>query len=100
MMDPKVVLEVRRKDVELVKKVLKQVEELFHTATGMTVHLTVSEDTYLPDTCHGGVRMRNKSATISLDNTLDTKLDLVTTRILPHLRKSLFGINPNRLFND
>lgn len=99
-MEPKIVLEVRRKDVTLVKKTVKQAQEYFHAVTGMSVHMTVSEQRFLPDQGSGGVRMLNRSATISLDNTLNAKLELVASRIMPHIRKSLFGINANRLFSD
>lgn len=37
---------------------------------------------------------------IDIDNTLDTRLELLKDAALPAVRESLFGKNPNRKFYD
>lgn len=100
MMEPNVVIEVKKKDVEMAKKVAKQAQDYFLRETGMAVLVSVNETSFLPEKGHGGLVMYNKNRSMSLNNTLTSKLELVGFRLMPHVRKALFGLNPNRLHSD
>lgn len=100
MMEPSVVIEVKKKDVEMAKKVVKQAQDYFQKQTKMTVVVSVNENSFLSEKCPGGLMMYNKVRSMSLDNTLSSKLELVGFRMMPHVRKALFGVNPNRLHTD
>uniref|UniRef100_A0A1B6EJE9 V-type proton ATPase subunit E n=2 Tax=Cuerna arida TaxID=1464854 RepID=A0A1B6EJE9_9HEMI len=100
IMEPDVVIEVRKKDVTIVKKLLKQVQDYFHEKTGMTINVLLNDNSFLSEKGNGGVILYTKSKSIRLDNTLDTKLILVRNVILPNVRKALFGENPNRRHFD
>uniref|UniRef100_A0A1B6MVD1 Uncharacterized protein n=1 Tax=Graphocephala atropunctata TaxID=36148 RepID=A0A1B6MVD1_9HEMI len=100
IMEPNVVVEVRQHDVVVSKKVIKQAQDYFQEKTGMTANVFLSENHFLPEKGSGGVVLYTKSKTISLDNTLDTRLSLVRNIVLPSVRKALFGENPNRRHAD
>lgn len=51
--------------------------------------LTVDRKNLSPS-CSGGVELTCNGGTIKVDNTLDTRLDLVMEQDLPSLRKMLF----------
>lgn len=48
----------------------------------------------------GGVVIVGGNGKIDIDNTLETRLNLLKDSALPAMRKALFGANPNRKFFD
>ncbi|KAJ2304495.1 V-ATPase V1 sector subunit E, partial [Coemansia sp. RSA 2706] len=85
-------------DVELIKQAVPKAAELYKQKTGKDVKATVVEDDVLADSVLGGVRVSALGDRISVDNTLQARLDLSSDRMLPQLRNVLFGQSSNRKF--
>ncbi|KAJ1833013.1 V-ATPase V1 sector subunit E [Coemansia sp. RSA 2711] len=88
----------RKADVELIKQAVPKAAELYKQKTGKDVKATVVEDDVLADSVLGGVRVSALGDRISVDNTLQARLDLSSDRMLPQLRNVLFGQSSNRKF--
>ena len=48
----------------------------------------------------GGVELLARQGKIKVDNTLEARLNMVAQAKLPQIRNALFGVNPNRKFQD
>ncbi|KAJ2746549.1 V-ATPase V1 sector subunit E [Coemansia sp. BCRC 34301] len=88
----------RKVDMALIKRATEQAVALYKEKTGKAVRATVVEASPLPDTVLGGVRVSALNDRISVDNTLQARLDLSSDRMLPQLRNILFGQSPSRKF--
>jgi V-type H+-transporting ATPase subunit E len=96
----------RKIDEDIVKKILKNAEDLFKKAvsesTGYTpvlAPLTIDTEHYLPgpykvgaiEYCLGGVEVVARKGKIVCKNTLDARLELAFKHMLPYIRAYLFG---------
>ncbi|KAJ1997097.1 V-ATPase V1 sector subunit E [Coemansia thaxteri] len=88
----------RKADTALIKRAAERAATIYQEKTGKSVNVTVAEGSPLPDTVLGGVRVSALNDRISVDNTLQARLDLSSDRMLPQLRNILFGQSPNRRF--
>ncbi|KAJ2008434.1 V-ATPase V1 sector subunit E [Coemansia sp. RSA 2322] len=88
----------RKADTALIKRAAERAAAIYQEKTGKSVNVTVAEGSPLPDTVLGGVRVSALNDRISVDNTLQARLDLSSDRMLPQLRNILFGQSPNRRF--
>ncbi|KAI8320680.1 putative vacuolar ATP synthase subunit E [Martensiomyces pterosporus] len=88
----------RKADAELIKEAVPKAVEIYKEKTGKSISATVVVDSPLPDTVLGGVRISALNGRITVDNTLQARLDLSSDRMLPQLRNVLFGQSPNRKF--
>ncbi|KAJ1644113.1 V-ATPase V1 sector subunit E [Coemansia erecta] len=95
--DARVNVRGRKADLDLVKKAVGEAVEIYKKK-GKDIEATVVEESTLPDSVLGGVRVSALNDRISVDNTLLTRLDLSSDRMLPQLRDVLFGQSPNRKF--
>ncbi|KAJ1950409.1 V-ATPase V1 sector subunit E, partial [Linderina macrospora] len=66
--------------------------------SGKTVEVSVNEGSPLSDTVLGGVLVAAFNDRISVNNTLQARLDLCADGMLPQLRNVLYGQSPNRKF--
>ena len=101
LLEDKVLLKIRQKDLEIVKSLIEEAEWEFkaHMAkeTNSDLYSTKIEilesefidSESLAGKC-GGVILMNKEKTITCFNTLDGRLTLTYDESLPHLRKILF----------
>ena len=48
----------------------------------------------------GGVELMAQNYKFVVENTLESRLDLMSQQMVPDLRTVLFGRNPNRKFTD
>ena len=48
----------------------------------------------------GGVELLAKQGKIKVDQSLEARLNMVAQGKLPQIRNALFGVNPNRKFQD
>lgn len=96
LMEPEVTILSRPKDAELVKKAIKGAKEQYISISGREITINISEE--LSDTIAGGVKLQSGDKRITLDNTLDERLRLLESRMLPEIRHDLFGANENRKF--
>ncbi|KAK8788904.1 hypothetical protein V5799_021322 [Amblyomma americanum] len=96
LLEPEVAVFCRPKDKRLVD--LDAVARKFQEATGQPVHLTLEPG--LSEAACGGVELLAKRGRIRVSNTLEKRLDMISLQLLPQIRTSLFGRNPNRKFSD
>ncbi|KAJ2526448.1 V-ATPase V1 sector subunit E, partial [Coemansia sp. RSA 1935] len=82
----------------LIKEAVPRAAKLYTEKTGKSVNVTVVENSPLSDSVLGGVRVSTLGDRITVDNTLQARLDLSSSRMLPQLRDTLFGQSPNRKF--
>jgi V-type H+-transporting ATPase subunit E len=98
--DPSVQVRARKKDVDLVKEALELAAKEYKDNIGKDVDAEVDESKPLPDDSAGGIVILSKGGKIVMDNTLDTRLELLKESSLPAVRETLFGENTNRKFYD
>lgn len=98
LMESEVVITCRRKDVNLVKAVLANAAKRYEKDMHHAVKLGCNETTFLKDECAGGVELSVPDGRIRCTNTLDSRIELLQTEMLPEIRSMLFGQNLNRAF--
>ncbi|KIJ12733.1 hypothetical protein PAXINDRAFT_171042 [Paxillus involutus ATCC 200175] len=96
LMEPKVTLVAREKDAELVQKAGEAAAETYTQISGS--HVSFDVEGTLSNESAGGIKLINGSKRITIDNTLDERLRLLEDRMLPEIRRDLFGPNENRKF--
>ncbi|KAJ1721715.1 V-ATPase V1 sector subunit E [Coemansia erecta] len=95
--DRRVNVRGRKADLDVVKAAVEEAV-MIYKKDGKDITATVVEDSPLPDSVLGGVRVSALGDRISVDNTLIARLELSSDRMLPQLRNTLFGQSPNRKF--
>lgn len=48
----------------------------------------------------GGIELQASKGKIKINNTLESRMDLIAHQMIPEVRTALFGRNPNRKFAD
>ncbi|KAF9020647.1 ATPase V1/A1 complex subunit E [Hymenopellis radicata] len=96
VLEPSVTIHARKSDVGLVQQAADNAAKTFTDLSGRTIDHDV-EGT-LSDDGAGGIKLISGSKRITVDNTLDERLRLLEDRMLPEIRKDLFGPNNNRKF--
>ncbi|RUP51848.1 ATP synthase subunit-domain-containing protein, partial [Jimgerdemannia flammicorona] len=98
LMEPKVTINCRQADVAKVKKAVEEATVLYKEALGDDVQAKVDEKAHLPKESAGGVILSAQGGRIKVNNTLETRLDILEENMLPQIRVLLFGHSPNRKF--
>ncbi|KAF8492300.1 putative vacuolar ATP synthase subunit E [Gautieria morchelliformis] len=96
MLEPVATVYCRKKDTLVVQRATQGAMKQYEEMSGRDVTITV-EGT-LADDSAGGVKLISGTRRITIDNTLDERLRLLEDRMLPEIRKNLFGANENRKF--
>ncbi|KAF5354312.1 hypothetical protein D9756_007203 [Leucocoprinus leucothites] len=96
VMEPKVLIHTRTQDAEVAKQAAEAASQTYNDLTGLSVEFEIVPD--LGEDGAGGVKLVNASHRITVDNTLDERLRLLEDRMLPEIRRDLFGANENRKF--
>ncbi|KAG2148221.1 ATPase V1 A1 complex subunit E [Suillus bovinus] len=96
LMDTSVILHVREQDADIVRKAAEGAVDSYGQISGREVSFEL--ETTLSKDCAGGVKLMNSSRRITIDNTLDERLRLLEDKMLPEIRRDLFGPNENRKF--
>ncbi|KAG6895393.1 hypothetical protein C0992_001526 [Termitomyces sp. T32_za158] len=96
ILEPTVVIYARQQDVDVVKQAASNAQKSYTEISGRNVEYEVEGS--LSDDAAGGVKLVSGSRRITLDNTLDERLRLLEGKMLPEIRKDLFGANENRKF--
>jgi len=112
--EEKIQVRCRQVDEDIVRKILKNAEDLFKKAvfeateyTPVLSPLTIDTDNYLPgpyhegaiEYCLGGVEVVARKGKIVCKNTLDARLELAFKHMLPYIRAYLFGEIPKKQTN-
>lgn len=96
LMEDSVVVKCRKEDENLMRGALdsaarKYAEAIRSQCGGVTKTVSLSlSSSFLPSLCGGGVVLTCAGNTISIDNTLNTRLNLVMDTEIPKIRKILF----------
>lgn len=101
LLEPKVRLQVMQRDLQLMQGLLPDIQEKYKQIThGRESKMIVDEQNFLPADLIGGVLLLTHSDKITINNTLNERLKLVSMKMQPQVREMLFGPNPNRKFKD
>ncbi|XP_006456053.1 hypothetical protein AGABI2DRAFT_195316 [Agaricus bisporus var. bisporus H97] len=96
IMESSIIIRTRPPDHQTAEQAAQQAAEVYHELTGLSTSFEIEPD--LPEDGAGGVLLSNASRRIKVDNSLDERLRLLEDRMLPEIRRDLFGINQNRKF--
>ncbi|KAL4233907.1 V-type proton ATPase subunit E [Mactra antiquata] len=102
LLEPEVTLRCRQQDIDLVRDAWPEAVEAYRSATGgkKDVKINVDTENFLPPDVSGGVELMAQNNKFVVENTLESRLDLMSQQMVPELRTTLFGRNPNRKFTD
>lgn len=102
LLESEVTLKCRQQDIDLVRDAWPAAVEMYRNATKgkKDVKITVDTDNFLPADVSGGVELMAQNYKFVVENTLESRLDLISQQMVPNLRTTLFGRNPNRKFTD
>lgn len=100
LLEPAVTVRCRQQDLDLVKSVLPAAVEEYKKAVKKDCNLSVDEQSFLGPECSGGVELLAKQGRIKVENTLESRLGLISRQMLPEMRETLFGRNQARKFLD
>ena len=100
LMEEKLVVVCRQCDVSLIEKISGAAMQALTEQSGRKVTLEIDQRKYLDAEGPGGVIVGTSNGKIRCDNTLETRLALAFEGMLPVIRGTLFGPNPNRKFFD
>ncbi|CDF37206.1 unnamed protein product [Chondrus crispus] len=91
--DADVVVRCRAADIELVDALLPSVTEEYVATSGSPVTVNLDRNTFLADSCTGGVVLLSRGGTIVVENTFESRLEIAYQQNLPKIRGMMFG-NP------
>ncbi|KAG1768874.1 ATPase V1 A1 complex subunit E [Suillus placidus] len=96
LMETRVTLHAREQDADIMQKAGEAAADSYAHISGREVSFEL--ETTLSKDCAGGVKLVSSSRRITIDNTLDERLRLLEDKMLPEIRRDLFGPNENRKF--
>ncbi|OCH86007.1 ATPase V1/A1 complex subunit E [Obba rivulosa] len=96
LLEPTVTVHARPTDAAIVNRAADSASRQYNEISGLQVKVTVKET--LSNDIAGGIMLVSGTERITLDNTLDQRLQLLEERMLPEIRYDLFGPNENRKF--
>lgn len=95
------VLRCRKHDVDLVGELLPScLEELKRVWPGRNLRISIDRANFLGADTAGGVELLARDGKIRVVSTMESRLDLISQKMIPEIRNTLFGPNPNRRFLD
>jgi len=100
LLESNVVIRCRESDQSLLSGLLNSITQKYKEATKRDLNLQIDTDVFLPAGSAGGVELLAMKGRIKVSNTLEARLELISSQLLPEIRMALFGRNPNRKFND
>lgn len=100
LLESEVQVRCRQVDVALVEGCVGAVAREYQDKIGQPCKLTIDNENFLSPDIAGGVECTTQKGKIKVNNTLESRLDMISQQLLPEIRDALFGSNPNRKFND
>lgn len=100
LMEPTVIIKVKESDVALAKEAAEEAAENFSKKAGFSADYKVDEESFLNKDLAGGVIVSNGNGKISVNNTLDERLKLLSQTALPAIKLEMFGPSKSRKFFD
>nr|CAG4641264.1 EOG090X0F8Y [Eulimnadia texana] len=100
LMEAQVTIRCRESDVPLVESVLPEAVSEYSKGINKPCNITINKSNYLPANSCGGVELSAREGRIKVNNTLESRLEMISGQMLPELRNQLFGVNKSRRFFD
>ena len=100
LLENEVIVRCRKQDLGLVEKAVDQVMKEYVEKIGKGCKVIIDRDNFLSPECAGGIELTAQNGKIKINNTLESRLDMTSQQLLPEIRETLFGANPNRKFKD
>ncbi|KAF6731279.1 V-type proton ATPase subunit E 1 [Oryzias melastigma] len=100
LLEPKVTIRCRQQDLEIVQASVSKNIPVYKEAVKSNITVRIDRDRFLPSDICGGIEVCNDNGKIRVSNTLESRLELLAEQMMPEIRVSLFGANPNRKFLD
>lgn len=100
LLEPRVIIRCRKEDVAMVQTAIQKNIPIYKEAVKSNIEVRIDENSFLSPDISGGVEVYNADGRIKASNTLESRLDLLAQQMMPDIRVSLFGANPNRKFTD
>jgi V-type H+-transporting ATPase subunit E len=100
MLEETVGIRCRQEDVQLVKEVAELSVANYKAATKKECLTMVDPENFLPADSAGGVILIAQKGKIRVENTLESRLELMSQQMMPEMREAVFGGNINRKFFD
>ncbi|CAG0920995.1 unnamed protein product [Notodromas monacha] len=100
LLEPHLVVRCRKEDLHLVRDAVKGALEHYTNITDRRCEIKIDEENFLSPQVAGGVEMLIPNSKIKIVNTLESRLAMITSQLLPEIRVRLFGRNPGRKFLD
>ncbi|GAO14528.1 uncharacterized protein UV8b_04331 [Ustilaginoidea virens] len=98
--EPTLKVQARKQDRDAVDKAIQEAAEEYKKAMGTDIEAKIDEANPLPEASTGGVIIVSGNGKIDINNTFETRLELLKDSAAPAVREALFGKNPNRKFFD
>ncbi|KAK3535961.1 hypothetical protein QTP70_021467 [Hemibagrus guttatus] len=100
LLDSKVIIRCRKDDLAMVEAAVQKNIPIYKETVKSNIEVRIDKDNFLSPDISGGVEVYNVNGKIKVANTLESRLDLLAQQMMPEIRVSLFGANPNRKFMD
>lgn len=100
LMEERAVIRCRHQDLQIVQSVLEGSINAYRQGMKQDCRIHVDQDNFLPSDIAGGIEIYSYNGKIKVENTLESRLELMAQQMLPELREMLFGANPNRKYRD
>lgn len=100
LLEDRVIVQCRKSDKELVQSVIPEAVANFKAATRRDVEIFISDKRHLDEESCGGVKMTSQTGNITVENTLNARLEMIGQQMMPEIREVIFGKNMNRKFLD
>jgi len=100
LIEDNVLLRCRQADQKLVAEIKDGVLQQYKQKIGKPCNIAIDTSTFLHDRCGGGVELYARNGKIMVANTLEKRLEQVSSQMMPQIRNKLFGSNANRKFHD
>jgi len=100
LIEENVTIRCRQKDVQHVQDVLGKAIASYKEATKRDTKVTIDNSNFLSPDLAGGVELIAQNGRIKVENTLESRMELISEQMLPELKEMLFGANENRKFRD
>jgi len=100
LLETTAIVRCRQVDHQLVESIIPAAIAEYKGKVGKDCQVRLDTDNWLHKDITGGLEILGMKGKIKVDNTLEARLNMISQQILPSIRSTLFGANPNRKFKD
>lgn len=93
-------LRCKEADLKMIESLLPDCKKECAQNLKKDVEVKIETHNFLSSETCGGVEVSCHHAKIKVVNTLENRMDLLAAQMIPEIRVTLFGRNPNRKFTD